>query len=192
MKKNTSYLFSILVLPLLFVSFLFTINTNTVEAQCTEWEPYTDVWYAQGCEDYHAACAPGYYRPPGTDPEACIPIPTGGGGTTSTTNNTNNNSGGSCDLPNNPKFNNLVDYIVCIINISVIPLILGLALVVFVYGVMQYVLNEADEGKREKGKQFMVWGIVALTVMLSVWGLVAILGGTFGLNISIIPQVSTN
>lgn len=100
--------------------------------------------------------------------------------------------GGGCNFASNPKFNDLVDYVVCIVNISVIPLIFGLALVFFVYGVMQYVLNEADEGKREKGKTFMVWGIIALTVMVSVWGLVAILGGTFGLNISIIPEVSTN
>ncbi|MFA7285485.1 MAG: hypothetical protein WC011_01395 [Candidatus Paceibacterota bacterium] len=101
-------------------------------------------------------------------------------------------TGGGCNLSANPKFNNLVDYVICIINTAVVPFIFALALVLFLYGVMQYVLNEADEGKREKGKQFMVWGIIALTVMVSVWGLVAILGGTFGLNISIIPQVFTN
>jgi len=101
-------------------------------------------------------------------------------------------TGGGCNLASNPKFNTLVDYGICIINSAVIPFIIGLALVFFIYGVMQYVLNEADEGKREKGKQFMVWGIIALTVMLSVWALVGILGGTFGLNVTVIPEVSPN
>ena len=36
----------------------------------------------------------------------------------------------------------------------------------------------------------MIWGIVALAVMLSVWGLVGILGSTFGLGTgSVLPQV---
>lgn len=35
----------------------------------------------------------------------------------------------------------------------------------------------------------MIWGIIALTVMVSVWGLVAILGNTFNINTGFIPQV---
>jgi len=98
----------------------------------------------------------------------------------------------SCTLGASPKIQNLFDYISCIINLSVIPLVFSLAFLLFVYGVVQYVLNDTDGAKREKGKQFMIWGIIALTVMVSTWGLVRLLGGSFGLNTSYIPKVSPN
>ena len=53
-----------------------------------------------------------------------------------------------------------------------------------------YVINTQDEAKREKGKQFMIWGIIALTVMVCVWGLVSVLGNTFGI-VNVIPKVNT-
>ena len=99
----------------------------------------------------------------------------------------------ACDLSGNPKFQNYLDYVsTCIINNSVIPLIFAVAVVMFVWGVVQFfILNSDEEAKREQGKQYMVWGIVALTVMLCVWGLVGILSSTFGLNKggSILPQI---
>jgi len=80
-------------------------------------------------------------------------------------------------------FQNLLCYITGIISNSVIPLIFALATVMFVWGVVQFfILNADEEAKRAQGKQFMIWGIVALAVMLSVWGLVGILGNTFGIS----------
>jgi Na+/proline symporter len=95
----------------------------------------------------------------------------------------------ACYLGSNPKFQNLLGYITCIINMSVIPLIFALAVVMFVWGVVQFVINSDEEAKKAKGKQFMIWGIIALAVMVSVWGLVSILGNTFGIK-TIIPQVA--
>ena len=94
----------------------------------------------------------------------------------------------ACALANNPKFIDLSNYVVCIISSSVVPFIFALATMIFIWGVAQYIMGANEEAKREKGKQFMIWGIVALTVMVSVWGLVRILGGTFGVNF-IIPKV---
>ena len=59
----------------------------------------------------------------------------------------------------------------------------------FVWGVVQYVINADEESKKSKGKQFMIWGIIALTVMVSVWGLVKIVGDTFGIDSTFIPEV---
>ena len=58
----------------------------------------------------------------------------------------------------------------------------------FIWGVTKYVINSSDEAKKEKGRQFMLWGLIALTVMFSIWGLVGIFGSTFGVDV-IIPQV---
>lgn len=70
----------------------------------------------------------------------------------------------------------------CLITSSIIPLLITVALAAFIYGVLKYVINASDSTKREEGRQFMIWGIIALFVMLSVWGLVNILSNTFNLN----------
>jgi len=59
----------------------------------------------------------------------------------------------------------------------------------FIWGVVQYLINAQEETKREKGKQFMIWGIIALTVMTCVWGLVSIVGTTFGIQ-NVIPRTA--
>jgi hypothetical protein len=87
------------------------------------------------------------------------------------------------------KLGDLFNYVTCTINSSVIPLIFGIALVSFIWGVVQYVINNDEEAKKAQGRQFMIWGIVALTVMIGVWGLVGVLGGTFGIKTNLLPQV---
>lgn len=96
-----------------------------------------------------------------------------------------------CPLGSNPKFQDLAIYVTCIISKSIIPLIFALAIAMFVWGVVQYVINSSEEAKKDKGRQFMIWGIIAITVMVSVWGLVSVLGNTFGLNTGFIPQVKS-
>jgi len=56
------------------------------------------------------------------------------------------------------------------------PLIMSLAVIYFVWALMQYLLKEGEE--RAKAKDAMVWGIIILFVMISVWGLVEILDNT--------------
>lgn len=63
------------------------------------------------------------------------------------------------------------------------------AIVGFVYGVVQYFIVGADEeSKREQGKQFIIWGIVAFVVLVSVWAIVRVVGSTFGLDTSVLPS----
>ena len=54
-----------------------------------------------------------------------------------------------------------------------IPLAFVLSLLFFFWGVAKYIW-EAGQGKDE-GKKIMIWGVVALFVITSVWGLVAFL-----------------
>ncbi len=76
----------------------------------------------------------------------------------------------------------LIKYVICLISSSVIPLIFTLALAMFIWGVVQYVINSSEEKKKAEGRMFMIWGIIALAVMVSVWGLVHIVTNTFGIN----------
>lgn len=95
----------------------------------------------------------------------------------------------TCDLGPDPDFQKFIGYLTCMISGSVIPLIFALAVVMFVWGIVQFFLIGAgEEAKRAQGRQFMIWGVIALTVMLSIWGLVQIVGSTFGVG-SVIPKV---
>lgn len=88
------------------------------------------------------------------------------------------------------NFQGVLGYFTCIINDSVIPFIFAIAIVMFMWGAVKFfIINSDEEAKREQGKQFMIWGIVALAVMISVWGLVAILTSTFGESGNVLPQV---
>jgi hypothetical protein len=68
-----------------------------------------------------------------------------------------------------------------------IPLIFTLALVLFLWGAALYIYKSNDSSARAEGSKFMLYGIIALFVMVGVWGLVAILGGTFGVDTGAIP-----
>jgi hypothetical protein len=75
-----------------------------------------------------------------------------------------------------------------------IPLLVAVALLVFFWGLVQFIANAGDDDKRKEGKQHMIWGIVGLFVMVSVWGLVGFLGSVIGIqnspNSVSVPTVS--
>jgi hypothetical protein len=80
-------------------------------------------------------------------------------------------------------FAQYVTGIVDIINLVVVPVIFALAFVAFLWGVLNaYFLSGDDESKRAQGHQFILWGIIGMVVLVSVWGLVNILLSTLGLN----------
>lgn len=63
-----------------------------------------------------------------------------------------------------------------------IPLVAAIALLYFFWGLAKFILNAQDEEAREQGKQIMIWGIVALFVIVSVWGLVQWIGSALGVG----------
>ena len=71
---------------------------------------------------------------------------------------------------------------------TLIPILITLGIIYFIYGVIQYMINANDSAKREEGRNFMIWGIVALFVITSIWGLVKLLAGTFGIGFAL-PQL---
>ena len=59
-----------------------------------------------------------------------------------------------------------------------LTLLISLAVVWFIWNVFYYIIA-VDEVDKAVAKDKMVWGIVAIFVMISIWGLVAILQNTF-------------
>lgn len=60
------------------------------------------------------------------------------------------------------------------------PIVIGLAMLFFLYGLMRFVLAAGNEDAKDTGKRIMIWGIIALFVMVSVWGLVQLLNQETG------------
>jgi hypothetical protein len=62
------------------------------------------------------------------------------------------------------------------------PIVIGLAMLFFLYGLMKFILAAGNEEAKEEGKRIMIWGIVALFVMVSIWGLVSLLQQNTGVT----------
>ena len=72
--------------------------------------------------------------------------------------------------------------IIGLLNTVVVPVIFALAFAAFVWGVVSYFfLNAGDEKKREEGRTFVLWGILGMVVLFSVWGFVNLLLSTLGI-----------
>lgn len=66
---------------------------------------------------------------------------------------------------------------------TVTPVIVAIALLAFFWGLAMYVLNfQGDDKDKKKGRDMMVYGIIVLFVMVSVWGLVQVLQNTVFAN----------
>ncbi|MCX6731513.1 MAG: pilin [Candidatus Parcubacteria bacterium] len=78
----------------------------------------------------------------------------------------------------------LVDKIMSILNI-IVPLLIAVAVVIFLFGVVKYITAGGDEEKRKESRNVMIYGIVGLFVMVAVWGLVNVLISTFGLETTV-------
>lgn len=55
-----------------------------------------------------------------------------------------------------------------------IGFVIALATLTFIWGLLGYVTS-SDTEKRAQAKSYMVWGIIGLFVMVSVWGIVSFL-----------------
>ncbi len=86
-------------------------------------------------------------------------------------------------------FKGLIKFFVDLIK-DLIPLVIALTVLVFLWGIFKLVLAGDSEDKRNEAKTIMFYGIVSLFVMVSVWGLVRILTvSIFGSGEFLLPQL---
>lgn len=70
-----------------------------------------------------------------------------------------------------------------LVNDILVPVLFAIAFIVFLWGVFKYfILGAADEKSRTEGRQFVLWGIIGLVVIVSLWGLVNLVISTFSLS----------
>lgn len=62
-------------------------------------------------------------------------------------------------------------------------ILIAVAIVVFFWGVITYVIAGADEEKRATGRSLMIYGVIGIFVMVALWGLVYLLGSILGVTV---------
>ena len=75
-------------------------------------------------------------------------------------------------------FKELVDRLVVLMDLLV-PLLITCALVFYLFGISQNVLSFSDQkGGNEKMKAYMLYGVLILFVMVSIWGILRLMSDT--------------
>jgi len=82
---------------------------------------------------------------------------------------------------------------------TIVPILITLAVVYFVWGVIQYTLS-TDEEAKAGARSKIINGLIGLFIIVSFWGVIALVGGTFGVGFgsgsnspsgNIVPQTPT-
>ncbi len=78
------------------------------------------------------------------------------------------------------------------INNSLMPIFVLIAVLYFLWNITEYLTKLNNEKEREAFKKYSVNAILALFVMLSFWGIIAIATNSFFGTQPVIPQFRTN
>ena len=73
-----------------------------------------------------------------------------------------------------------------------LPIVVALALLGFFWGLVKFIFAQGNEEAKADAKKIMLWGLIALFVMVSVWGLVGFIGNAFGVgqgDTIVVPRV---
>lgn len=74
--------------------------------------------------------------------------------------------------------NNFVDLV---INPAIL-VIFAAGFFMFAWGLVEFIMNLGKDANNEEGKQHMLWGVVGMFIMASVYGIIALLDNTFSLG----------
>jgi hypothetical protein len=77
----------------------------------------------------------------------------------------------------------LLDRFVTLIIDPTILLIFTAGFLLFLWGLVVFIVNLGEGGENTEGKQHMLWGLIGMLVMVGVFGIISILNNTFQLGV---------
>ena len=94
-------------------------------------------------------------------------------------------------------FGTLLSDLLTFSNDILIPFIIGIGFLVFVWGMFKFfILGGHDDDKRSEGKNLMIWAVVGFVMMVSIFGIVNLIADGLGFSddqdIKNIPNVPTS
>lgn len=60
----------------------------------------------------------------------------------------------------------------------IIALLIAVAVGYFLFGLMEFVRNQDNETAQEEGKRHMLWGVIGIAIMFSVYGILNLINTT--------------
>ena len=65
---------------------------------------------------------------------------------------------------------------------KLIPITFGMGILFFFWGIAMYVLSAGSEDKVKKSKSIMIYGVIAIFVMSSLWGIIKLIGDNLNIQ----------
>ncbi len=82
----------------------------------------------------------------------------------------------------NPALYSIVNNIVSVIISPLVTALFFFTLLVFVWGMFGLIAHGDDPKGRETGTQHILWGVVGMAIMVSVYGIIRLIGNTIGVG----------
>lgn len=84
---------------------------------------------------------------------------------------------------NGGQFGKLLETIIVFANNIIIPFILGLGFLFFVWGMFKYfIAGGDDEDKRAEGKNLIIYATAGFVIIFIFWGLISLIATSTGFN----------
>lgn len=89
-------------------------------------------------------------------------------------------------------FGSLIMEFILVLNLLV-PILIGLAMIFFFWGLSKFILNADNQANIQKGKDYMLWGVLALFVLFSFDAIINLIASELGLGTpgGVIPTLNT-
>lgn len=88
-------------------------------------------------------------------------------------------------------FRSVIEFILGFIT-PLLGIISSLAVLAFFWGLFKFIKGSGDPKTHAEGRKFMIWSVVALFCMVSVWGIVSFMQKQIGINNTlVIPTLPT-
>jgi membrane protease YdiL (CAAX protease family) len=84
-------------------------------------------------------------------------------------------------LAQGPTIDSLLDDIASLFE-SIIPILLTLAILTFFWGLVKFINHAGDQKAVEEGRQIMLWGMIAIFVMVALWSIIGYMQSELGLD----------
>lgn len=75
-------------------------------------------------------------------------------------------------------FHDAIFYVLDVLYI-LIPILFTLAFIVFFWGLSKFILSSGNQADLEKGKNYMIWGVLALFILLSFRAILSLVSNEF-------------
>jgi len=82
----------------------------------------------------------------------------------------------------NTSAQSIVDNVTTMIFQPIISLLFAVGFLVFMWGMVEFIANPTDPTKKATGQKHMIFGVLGLLIMVSIWGIVGLVLNTLGID----------